>query len=675
MPIGKWDYSLGPPFLRLHEEANGLWEDCNWRSAAFDDTSWSTAEPVIAKQKFLPIVEPRKLRPRTIPALPELPTSFTRALKCEGGSTDLLPRWQELLTREKKLRLPENSEHAIYVEAQALTSGFLHLAYEGGYGSVIRIRCAECFEKDVGSEKGLFGREKGNRSDFQNGVLKGPEDTYTVGRSSAAENVFHYYEPFWFRTFRYIRLSIKTADSPLTIRRFDYRDTKYPLEIKTSNPKIYGSRYEAIWSICLNTLLNCMHETYEDCPYYEQNQFAHDSRLMMLYTYQVSHDDRLARKTIDEFHASQRPDGLLETHFPNTYNITNIPHFSLFWILMLHDHMMYFGDRSLIRRYIGSADRILNYFDRLIDAGTGLVGSYDTDDTCWAFVDWVPEWSSTDGNFLSMAVPTAYKETGFMTFSSLLCAMILHRAADLADFVDRHDTGTEYRARAAALNAAVNTHCFNGEYYLDGPGPRPATERSQHAQVFAVLSGAASERDPSLARKVVQRALTDPSFAQVSYSMRFYLFRAVEVAGADVYAEHFPLLMQPWQKMLDMNLTTCPEAEASPRSDCHGWSAAPIYEIVACVFGLRPGKPGYGVVEVKPLVRMVEREVSGRFVVAGRGTIDVRWEEGGGGGWIKADFDGDVDVEFDGGGSEGAGAAKEGGVLCFKAGEEARLIE
>jgi len=210
--------------------------------------------------------------------------------------------------------------------------------------------------------------------------------------------------------------------------------------------------------------------------------------LMMLFTYQLSHDDRLQRKTIQEFFASQQADGLIQTNFPNTCNVVTIPTFSLSWILMLYDHMMFFGDAALVCRYIGAADTILDYFNNHLGPN-GLVGRFE--EGCWAFVDWVDEWNSRDGNFLNMAVPPAYKEDGYSAYNSLLYSFVLQHAAELCNFLGRHDQATEYRNRATSINNAINSSCFitdsdsdsNGDtnlaFYVDGPN-RPAHERSQH---------------------------------------------------------------------------------------------------------------------------------------------------------------------------------------------------
>lgn len=653
--MSEWDYQLGPPFLLVNERFNSrVTEKKAWQTAAFDDSHWKEAESRTIKYKMLPYVDAKRLAPRTIPALPELQTSFKGAVTCEKSSEGIsTEQWNGLLCEGKPLTFPPNSTNIAVIESEALTTGFLQFQFRGGSESELRLLCAECFEKTT--DKGFMAREKGNRADFKDGVLRGPEDILSLGRADELGDEPFEYEPFWFRTFRYIRIAVVTGEKPLEIIRLDYRATHYPLEITTDISDMGGSANRRIWDICVNTLRNCMHETYEDCPFYEQNQFAFDSRLMMLFTYQLSHDDRLQRKTIQEFFASQQADGLIQTNFPNTCNVVTIPTFSLSWILMLYDHMMFFGDAALVRRYIGAADTILDYFDNHLGPN-GLVGRFE--EGCWAFVDWVDEWNSRDGNFLNMAVPPAYKEDGYSAYNSLVYAFVLQHAAELCSFLGRNDQATEYRNRATAINNAINTTCFitdtdsNSDsessapsFYVDGPN-RPSHERSQHVQVFAILSGAIT--GPA-ARTLLIRSLTDESFAKCSYSQLFYVFRAAALSGA--YDDLYPTLIKPWERMVKLNLTTCPEAEAMPRSDCHGWSASPIHEMVSGVFGLEPASPGFERIKIAPR-RGLLGHGRGRFAVVGKGVVEIRWgKEGEGQGEETAKLSVlpsmDVEVEVD----------------------------
>lgn len=344
-----------------------------------------------------------------------------------------------------------------------------------------------------------------------------------------------------------------------------------------------------MWDISLNTIKNCLHETYEDCPFYEQNQFAMDSRSQALFTYILSDDDRLARKMLQEFFASRRDDGLIETHFPNPGRSINIPTFSLFWVLAVYDHMVHFGDDRLVKKYIGAVDGVLNYFDERINH-LGLVGQFD--DECWPFVDWVDGWATPERGFTGLAVPPAYYSLGCTTFHSLVYSYTLLKARELCTFVGRHDTSAEYLSRQQAINQAARRHCYDDQrwVYLDGPGA--TGQLSQHVQIFAVLSGCC--QDKSDARELMRRTILQCEvykMAKASLAMSFYTFRAA--SQASVYEECWPTLIQPWEKMISHNLTTWAESETMMRSDCHGWSATPVYEIVTEILGVKKRSSEY----------------------------------------------------------------------------------
>ena len=554
------------------------------------------------------MLEPRKLYERPIPALPEVPGRFEKALTCVGQLS--LEQWNEFLRDGKPIQIPSHAKVAVEIQAQVLTTGFLRLECEGPAGTNVKITCAESYERPIkASPGGGIGasRWKGDRADFEHGKLYGPDDYFIT---SEGHNV---YEPFWFRTFRIIRIEISGNEEPLTITHFTPRETHYPLQLGTSirlSPEL-----ERFWNISLNTLRNCMHETYEDCPFYEQNQFAMDARIQILFTYQLSRDDRLARKCMQEFYASRRDDGLVETHFPVPFRAINIPQFSLYWILMIYDHMEYFGDEALVKRYLGTVDGILDHFHTRLTQ-SGLVGRFDEES--WPFIDWVKEWHGS-GGLQSMGMPQAYREgDGATTYNSLVYAMVLNHAAQLCDFVHRKDTADEYRARATAVNQAVNKLCFDGELYLDGPTSKA---KCQHSQIFAVLSGAITGEP---ARELVRRTLDDTSLPRCSYSMSFYVLRAT--AKVNLYEEYFDRLMEPWRKMVKNNLTTWAEDDLMFRSDCHGWSSSPIYEIVRELFGLTPGKAGSASLRVEPRIGLQE-SAEGTFVTA-LGNVSISWRKG-----------------------------------------------
>jgi len=73
-------------------------------------------------------------------------------------------------------------------------------------------------------------------------------------------------------------------------------------------------------------------------------------------------------------------------------------------------------------------------------------------------------------------------------------------------------------------------------------------------------------------------------------------------------------LLGEWESMLSRGLTTFAERYERPgdptRSDCHGWSASPNFEIFRTVLGIDSGAPGFGRVRIRPFPGKFER-VSG----------------------------------------------------------------
>ena len=560
--------------LQIHEKAAPSMNLCGWQKPDYDDSAWDRA--VSCGESELPaILRPDRLVNRTIPFMERVPHRFSLPFTL----------------------VPAFSEASFVLDAEEEMCAFVSLALSGGHGAKIELLYSECYVTDTG---------KGNRLDAENGHLEGYTDYYTV-LGTAGE----VYAPYWFRTFRFLRVTVRTGEQPLTLRDFTYEETGYPLEIKTQ-VQTSDKSLSRIWDISLRTLRRCMHDTYMDCPFYEQLQYAMDTRSQILYTYAVSADDRLARKAIDQFSRALRPDGLMNCSYPNV-NSNVIPGFSIYYILLVYDHMMHFGDRALVEQYLPAIHRLLEFFEaHRTQAGlVAKVGGVNGKAPIWSFIDWAEDWLETEG------MPTAGLY-GPLTMESLLYLLGLQRAAELFDYA-KDSRAADYRNRAEHLRNAIREHCMDGRGMLtDGPG-RP--ELSQHAQVFGVLTGTLTVEE---GRRNLLRSIEDKCIAQCTVSMCYYLFRALEKTGLYEYTDRY---WDIWRRMLADGCTTCVESEGYSRSECHAWGALALYELPSVILGVRPTAPGYSTFEVRPIPGYL-RSASGT-VHTPLGDVSVAWEKSG----------------------------------------------
>lgn len=574
--------------LYIHERSTGDKALFGWKQDGYDDSRWEQAVPYI--QKLVPeAVSPGNLKPRPIPFLYRKKRKLQGVMDLEH-SAHTEEEWRLFLEGKTSVTIPPHSVESVVFDAGEEMTGYIHVGFLGGENAEAELLYAECYVQD-----GFVGPEqipvKGDRLDKANGHLQGYSDYYQVAGSGVAGQDGsaiqpEVYEPYWFRTFRLIRLHIQTAQEPLTLCGLDYEETGYPLEVRThveTSDKSLGD----IWNISERTLRRCMHETYEDCPYYEQLQYIMDARSQILYTYSVSADDRLARRCLDDLRRSQRYDGLLNCSYPNC-NSNIIPGFSIYYILILYDHMMYFGDRDLVAAYMPVVEQILHFFERHLtpEGYVEKVGGINMEARFWSFIDWAKEWNDTSG-----MPPAGLK--GALTMESLLYIYGLQHAARLMDFLKRDEDVKSLTRRAEDVKRALRKYCTGADGMLqDGPG---VEQYSQHCQVFALLTDTV---DPETGKKNLLKTIDSPAYTQCTVAMRFYLFRALEKAGLYACTDHY---WNAWRNMISLHCTTCVESEAYARSECHGWGALILYELPAATLGVRPAAPGYRKVRIKPV--------------------------------------------------------------------------
>ena len=594
--------------LVIHEYAMGNQDIFGWKSEWYEDDNWEMAKPYI--RKFVPeAVSPGNLKPRTIPYMYRKKRKFLNVMDLKQ-SIYTKKEWKEFLKGEKILEIPANTEEIVELDAGEEMTGYIKTAFLEGAGASVEFLYAESYVLD-----GFVGPEhipvKGDRIDKEYGHLNGYTDEYRVsgfGVYSEKEDKWEVYEPYWFRTFRFVRLHIKTKEIPLKLQSLSYEETGYPLKVGTF-VETSDESLKDIWEISERTLRRCMHETYEDCPFYEQLQYIMDARSQILYTYSVSADDRLARKCMDDLRRSQRYDGLLNCSYPNC-NSNIIPGFSIYYIFILYDHMMYFGDRSLVAAYMPVVEQILHFFERhLTNEGyVEKIGGINMEARFWSFIDWAKEWNDTSG------MPTA-GQRGPLTMESLLYIYGLQHAAKMMEFLNRNEDVRSLKKRAEDVQKALRKYCMGSNGMIqDGPG---VEEYSQHCQVFALLTDTV---DIETGKKNLLKTIENSGYPQCTVAMRFYLFRALEKTGLYAYTNQY---WDAWRKMIALHCTTCVESEAYSRSECHGWGALILYELPSVTLGVRPTAPGYRKVQISPVTGYLTH-ASGT-VKTPRGDVFVSW--------------------------------------------------
>ncbi len=504
---------------------------------------------------------PHLLQPRNIPMMEERPQRFAVIRR-----TDLSNLPEGFVQGGKDLLVPPASKVRILFDQGRLTNAYPVLTYSGGAQSKIRLTYAESLtDPRMG---------KGNRNDILNKTISGVQDIIVCDGGSG-----RVFQTLWWRTFRYVELEIQTTDAPLILNDFHSIFTAYPFRENasfTSDNPLLSRIWEAGW----RTQRLCAHETYFDCPYYEQLQYIGDTRIQGLITSYVDGDPRLIRSALQLWDDSRLPLGITQSRYP-AHEVQLIPTYSLAWIATLHDYWMLHDDPEFVRSMIPGILSILNWYEARLDS-TGMLGKVDW----WNFVDWVSSRSWNTG------MPPEI-HTGNSSVVSLLYVYSLQKASELLEAFDMKDQAARLTEQSQLIQKAVYHLCFDPAKGLIADSPRK-TSFSQHANALAISTNTIAAKDQP---GVMKALLSDKDLAQCTLYFRFFLFEALEHAGM---ADGFVALLDPWQKMLESGLTTFAETPDPTRSDCHAWSASPLYFLLSSVCGMHPAEPGFRSVLIEP---------------------------------------------------------------------------
>ncbi|UZR93476.1 alpha-L-rhamnosidase C-terminal domain-containing protein [Chondrinema litorale] len=554
-------YDVGPG--EKFEAEKHPWD---WASESFAETQMKNAfeltngTPLSSIKKYGGVPN-HVLKPRPIPAMEETPQRFSR-IRCVEG----IEVAEEFLKGEKAITIPAASKVSLLIDQDVLTNAYPILKFSKGKGSSITITYAESLYDDEFN--------KGNREEISGKKIIGNLDIIVADGS---EN--RTYQTLWWRTFRYVKLDIETANEPLVIDDFYSIFTAYPFEEKA----VFEAEIpllKDIWEVGWRTQRLCTGETFFDCPYYEQLQYAGDTRIQSLISTYVTGDTTMMREALISLHNSRKSFGLTASRYPS--HVTQIiPTFSLVWITMVHDYWMLCDDDKLIASMLPAMLDILNWYEARLDQN-GMIGKLEW----WNFLDWVT------GHGWETGVPPGVDDSNSSVIS-LQYVYAMDKGIELMEKFNYSSQVEKYKKLSKRIKESVYKDCYDVQKGLIADTPNKK-EFSQQANILAILT---NTYKADKHQEVMNKLLTDDSLAPASYYFSFYLMEALGKAGmANQYLDQ----LAPWEKMLEIGLTTFAERADPTRSDCHAWSASPLYYFLTMISGIKPNEAGFKSVKIEP---------------------------------------------------------------------------
>ena len=211
---------------------------------------------------------PWRLRSRAIPMPEESCVGVDTIRACH--SIAAIEDWAAYLSESRAITLPGGSSHRLELQADVHSTAFLRWTFKAAAKQsqiTLKVTYSEGYELEPRNYP--FFRTKADRLDAEKGHLIGPYDEVTLDLPDAKTAV---YEPFWFRTFRILRLEITVGPEPVELMSFEATQVNYPLAVKASWKEPGDQHSEQIWDVSIRTMRNCMFDGYSDCPFYEQLQ-------------------------------------------------------------------------------------------------------------------------------------------------------------------------------------------------------------------------------------------------------------------------------------------------------------------------------------------------------------------------------------------------------------------
>jgi len=491
-----------------------------------------------------------------------------RIIDEKNNLPDICNKFNDLLNNKKIISIDKNKKYRIVVDLNNYYCIFHKITTTSGKDSQIRLNYAE----SLGNISNYYERgDKGNRNEVFNKYISGFGDTMYPGGLEKES-----FECPWWMPGRFLEIYVETKDNDLVIDEISLTETHYDYKMDMEFD-CNDDKYTNFISVAKRALEMCSHETYMDCPYYEQLMYVGDTRLEVLTSYALDKNRFLPKKALDMFHKSIGDNGLTQSRYPCNYP-QHIPTFSLWYVAMIYDYAMWTNDINYVKDLMPSARAIIDYFMKHVNKDGLLVSPKG-----WNFTDWVPGFPQG---------MTKETDCGISGYYNVHLMYTLDLISKLENIINEPQLANRYKEISDKLYTNIEKYFWNEERGMFADNLEHDTWW-EHTQCIATLSDHAQDKVDKMMTSL--NKYDDIARTTIYYS--HYLFEATKKAG---YFDTFGKQINFWDNLVKQGFKTTPEEPEPSRSDCHAWGAHPIYHLVTGILGINPLDTGFNEILIKP---------------------------------------------------------------------------
>ena len=331
---------------------------------------------------------------------------------------------------------------------------------------------------------------------------------------------------FFFRQFRYLQITLRNASEPVRLRRVVAEQVTNTWE-STANFYCSDSDLNAFWSMAEKTAELCTLDMFVDNASREMRQYSGDIAQMVPATFALHGDTPFCHSYFRQISMAQREDGIFMDCSPGkeiSDDITIAYDHGFLHVHTIWEYFVRFGRRSLLEEHWGAIKRHLSVWGSMVN-GRGLLTVEGTRETLKpAFLYPWFDWADIDRRGEQLLLNAFY-------------LLNLREGAEIARIMGEKELASEYQTKGEKISGILRSEFWDAQrgVFVDAliEGEQ-SSKASEHAQGMMLLLGLA---EASQADRIVELWRNSPdTLAEAEISFLYYILKGLVGYGFRTFA-------------------------------------------------------------------------------------------------------------------------------------------